>query len=60
MPIEIKELNIKATVQNDCGANEDCGPKNQSSANPSDSQVNAIVAQCVEQVLNILKEKQER
>lgn len=60
MPIEIKELNIKATVQNDCGTKEDCGPKNQSSNTPSDSQVNSIVAQCVEQVLNILKEKQER
>ena len=60
MPIEIKELNIKATVQNGSRANEDCGPKNQSSNTPSDSQVKSIVAQCVEQVLNILEEKKER
>lgn len=59
MPIEIRELNIKATVQN--GTNDDCevNDKNSSSA-PSDGQINAIVAQCVEQVLNIMKEKQER
>lgn len=60
MPIEIKELNIKATVQNYGGANEDCGPKNSSSNNSSDSQVKSIVAQCVEQVLYILEEKKER
>ena len=59
MPVEIRELNIKATVLNNAGA-EDCGPDNKSSSTPSDSQVSAIVAQCVEQVINILKEKQER
>ncbi len=59
MPIEIKELNIKATVQN--GINEDCAVSNKTSSSaPSDSQMNDIVAQCVEQVINILKEKQER
>lgn len=60
MPIEIRELNIKATVQNNGSKNADCGPNNKSSSSPSDSQINAIVAQCVEQVINIIKEKQER
>ena len=60
MPIEIRELTIKATVLNNGSATDDCGPDNKSSSTPSDSQVSAIVAQCVEQVINILKEKKER
>ena len=54
MPIEIRELHIKATVQNDCGEN------NNSPSTPTDSQINDIVAQCVEQVISLLKDKQER
>ena len=57
MPIEIKELHIKAVVQ------EDPPPALNASGiteSTSVNQINAIVAQCVEQVLNILKEKQER
>jgi len=56
MPIEIKELHIKAVVQ-------DAAPKAAgagASAGVSANQMNAIVAQCVEQVLNIIKEKNER
>ncbi|HLU88482.1 MAG TPA: DUF5908 family protein [Cyclobacteriaceae bacterium] len=54
MPIEIKELHIKAVVQD--------GEKKTSpnGAMSNAYQVNAIVAECVEQVLNIIKEKAER
>ena len=55
MPIEIKELHIKATVQDNITPAKDTR-----AAAISAAQVNAIVAECVEQVLNILKEKQER
>lgn len=55
MPIEIKELHIKAVVQDNvkpvAGSNGSI---------MSSTQLNAIIAQCVEQVLHILKEKQER
>lgn len=54
MPVEIKELHIKAIVQDDSAKSES------QPGTVSQSQVNAIVAECVEQVLNILKEKKER
>lgn len=55
MPIEIRELQIVATVQNTPG----------SSTSVKDSSSNtkatdAIIAACVEQVLEILKQKNER
>ncbi len=55
MPIEIKELHIKAVVQED-GSKADIS----SSGSGEENQLNDIVAECVEQVLNILKEKKER
>lgn len=54
MPIEIKELVIKTTVQE---------PKPQASSPESGGETPAmeyIVAECVEQVMEILKEKEER
>lgn len=56
MSIEIRELQIKATVQDTVtttteSTNADTAPE---------TRLNEIVAACVEQVLNILKEKQER
>jgi hypothetical protein len=54
MPVEIKELHIKAVVQD--------GEKKNNLQNPSGSpqQINHIVAECVEQVLKIIREKEER
>ncbi|MDB5137805.1 MAG: hypothetical protein JWP37_4408 [Mucilaginibacter sp.] len=52
MPIEIRELQITATVQ------EDGNKPSSNAAAIVDSE--AIVARCVEQVLEILKEKSER
>lgn len=55
MPIEIRELQIKATVQDTVTTTEltnaDTAPE---------TRLDEIVAACVEQVLNIIKEKQER
>lgn len=57
MPIEIKELHIRAVVQDAATTQQDNAA---STTEASAVQINAIVAECVEQVLNILKEKQER
>lgn len=54
MPIEIKELHIKAVVQDGEKKNNPTGTVH------TQHQINAIVAECVEQVFNILKEKEER
>lgn len=57
MPIEIKELHIKVTVNAPGG-----GPAPSAAAPvggaPADKE--ALVAECVEQVLLILQQKQER
>ena len=55
MPIEIKELNIKAYVDDNSSANIPQG----NVRNVSNS-TDAIIAACVEQVLQILKDKEER
>jgi Family of unknown function (DUF5908) len=54
MPIEIKELHIRAIVQ------DDANNSNNTTTAVSQNQVNSIVAECVEQVLTIIKEKEER
>jgi len=55
MPIEIKELIIKAIV-----SDEATGKNGSSSSSQDVNSQEALIAQCVEQVLEILKEKQER
>ncbi|MEM9916976.1 MAG: DUF5908 family protein [Bacteroidota bacterium] len=52
MPIEIKELIVRTTIETD--ANSPAGP---TAPAPDPS---AIVAECVEQVLEILKQQKER
>ena len=59
MPIEIRELQIKAVVQSsECNTKNNANTK--SSFSPSDTNIDDIVERCIEQVLAILKEKQER
>jgi hypothetical protein len=53
MPIEIRELQITTVVQDSGSA-----PASNTSSSPSNG--DDIVAKCVEQVLEILKEKSER
>jgi hypothetical protein len=55
MPVEIRELQIKATVQDAIPAAESAN-----AAIVTETRMEEIVAACVEQVLNIIKEKQER
>ena len=58
MPVEIKELHIRVTVDT---AQPD-QPEQHTSAPPAQNgqRTDAIVAACVEQVLQILKQKMER
>lgn len=58
MPIEIKELHIKAVVQEENSSQSNAA--NGSASSTGSNRIDTIVAQCVEQVLAILKEKQER
>ena len=53
MPIEIKELHIKTIVDNSSDK------KSAASENQPET-MKKIVAQCVEQVMDILKDKEER
>ena len=55
MPIEIRELVIKATVGEDQGASSES-----SSGFDSELDINEIVNQCVSQVMEIIKQKRER
>jgi len=63
MPLEIKELHIKVTVN--AGPEDETPGEAPGKSLPagSDQQIpdkEAIIAECVEQVMEILKEKQER
>jgi hypothetical protein len=55
MPIEIKELHIKGVIANDAQqSSENTGDTG------SDEQQQAIIAACVEKVLQILEDKKQR
>lgn len=59
MPVEIKELHIRLTVN----ATEGTPSEPQTGGNDvksSDAERQAIIAECVEQVLEILQNKSER
>lgn len=55
MPVEIRELVIRAIATGENSANEDQHKNNQPPVNQE-----AIVQECVRQVMNILKKKEER
>lgn len=57
MPVEIRELVIKATVDQSQGAGASAPVKeSQSNSSPGED----LIKECVDQVLAILKEKNER
>lgn len=57
MPVEIKELVIKATVEPNAGTGEGDGASNiGSNSTPGEE----IIKTCVEKVLEIIKQKNER
>lgn len=64
MPIEIKELHIRVAVNSSQNGQGSEGQSAASSGNTStgagDTDKDAIVAECVEQVLQVLQHKKER
>jgi len=57
MPIEIKELHIRVAVN----ASNNGQPASRNDRNESrEEEKNALVAECVEQVLEVLRKKAER
>lgn len=59
MPIEIRELHIKVAVSGGAGG-AGAQPAGGAADTAGDQARQAIVAQCVEQVLRILQNKMER
>jgi hypothetical protein len=59
MPIEIRELHIRVAVNPDPGRQGAAQP-NASSDAGSHADQDAVVAMCVEQVMQILQSKKER
>lgn len=61
MPIEIRELHIRVTVQSDAGKTTSAqqGPSATDAATGG-ADKEALIAECVEQVLEVLKAKGER
>ena len=57
MPIEIKELIIRATVDPSGAGKQGEAPASRKGKQPDGGE---IVAQCVEQVLEILRQREER
>jgi len=57
MPVEIKELHIRVTVNAAEGASSNQQPP---TGNNSDADRQTLIAECVEQVLDILQNKSER
>lgn len=55
MPVEIKELHIRVNVNPPTG-----GQATPAAPAPSATNQDTLIAECVEQVLNILKQKGER
>lgn len=62
MPIEIRELVIRATVDPGEAGGGGCRPSSaaQSSSRPQTSAEDDVVQTCVREVLRILQDKQER
>jgi len=58
MPVEIRELLIKATVTQD--GNPEESTKSTASTNNSVTQAEEIITTCIERIMEILKEKHGR
>ena len=57
MPIEIRELLIRVTVNQ---PQQDTATANPVTGHPGDDDKDALVAQCIEETLRILNDREER
>ncbi len=60
MPIEIKELHIRVSVNTSPSGQQAEGQQAVAGESDNDGVKEAVIAECVEQVLQILQNKQER
>jgi len=60
MPIEIKELTIRATISDESEKTKDKTAATSASSKTDSSNDEVIVSRCVEQVMEILAAKNER
>lgn len=61
MPIEIKELHIRLTVNAPAAAPPAAnGDRGQGNKRGTEAERQSIVAECVEQIMQIIQEKQQR
>ena len=60
MPIEIKELHIRVTVNSEASGQASGAAVDGANTEAAETDKAALVAECVEQVLQILQNKQER
>jgi hypothetical protein len=59
MPIEIKELNIRINV-NQNQPEQDGPPQHATAQTPGNNNKEEIIAECIEQVMELLKNKMDR
>jgi len=59
MPVEIRELIIRAVV-NDANGKKEAEPGREDRATAADTDTEAIIEECVRQVLKILKKSGEK
>jgi hypothetical protein len=59
MPIEIKELNIRINV-NQNQPEQDAPPQQATAQTAGNNNKEEIIAECIEQVMDILKNKMDR
>lgn len=60
MPIEIKELHIKVTINATDSSQPSGRGGSRSTASTGDEDRDALIAECVEQVMQLLQAKKER
>jgi hypothetical protein len=61
MPVEIRELHIRVTVQSDAGKQPPARQGQPGNAAPiGQADKDVLIAECVEQVLEIMQSKKER
>lgn len=60
MPLEIKELHIKVTVNQPSQGQQQAAGASASEGGKGDDEKEAIISQCVDEILEIINNKKER
>ncbi len=60
MPIEVRELVIRARVEDTVPAHQNSSRTGRQTPGLTDGELEAIIAQCVEEVVDIMRKQRER